>query len=117
MSYEKTDVNLKSVTGAGVVFVVAAAIICVGVWGLFTHYRDQDQRRDVRRTLVQTPPPIPPEPRLQLNPSQEWRAYRESQQRILDSYDWVSKEQGRVRIPIQRAMEMLVEKVEQEKPR
>ena len=110
MSYEKTDVNLKPIAGAIVVFVVATAVICAGVWGLFNYFRNERLRRDVRRSLVETSSPIPPEPRLQVNPAEEWREYYESQQRVLDSYEWVSQQEGTVRIPVRRAMELLVER-------
>ena len=110
MSYEKTDINLRPIAFAVVVFVVIAVAVHVGEWFLFDSLRDEAQRRDVRQSRVTPPLPIPPHPRLQVDPYKEWREYRESQQKILESYDWASREQRRVQIPIRRAMELLVER-------
>jgi hypothetical protein len=48
-------------------------------------------------------------PRLQVQGSNELREMREAEERVLNSYAWIDKEAGIVRIPVERAMEMLVE--------
>ncbi len=40
---------------------------------------------------------------------------REKQEVILNEYKWLDKESGKVRIPVQRAMEILVEETELKK--
>jgi hypothetical protein len=112
MSYEKTDVDLTRIGRVIAAFVAGVAVICLAVWWAFVYFRDRELREDVRRSVVETPRPIPPEPRLQVNPFEEWRDYRESQDRILNSYEWVSREQGSVRIPVRRAMELLAQRGE-----
>jgi hypothetical protein len=52
----------------------------------------------------------PPEPRLQVNPVQDLKALRAAEDQILASYGWVSQETNVARIPIDRAMELLVER-------
>jgi hypothetical protein len=51
---------------------------------------------------------LPPEPRLQTEAPRDLHRYRESQDRILSSYGWVDRNSGTVRIPIDRAMEILL---------
>jgi len=103
------DVNVRRIFRIAIVFVVVATAIHLGIWWMFSYYRRLDAQKDVRQTLIESPPPIPPEPRLEVNPTEEWQTFRRQQQDILNSYGWTSREQGRVRIPIERAMENVVE--------
>lgn len=61
-------------------------------------------------TVFQTRRTLPPEPRLQVNAPQDLRQYYENEQKILNSYGWVSKSTGVVQIPIDRAMDLLIQK-------
>ena len=53
---------------------------------------------------------LPPHPRLQVEPRLDIERLIHSQQAILDSYGWVNQGTGTVRIPIDRAMELLLVK-------
>jgi len=48
-------------------------------------------------------------PRLEVAPSQDIAAYRAEKNRLLHAYAWVDRPQGIVRIPIERAMSLLVQ--------
>jgi hypothetical protein len=52
---------------------------------------------------------LPPPPRLQAAPQADLQALRASEDAILNSYGWVDKAGGIVRIPIERAMQLVVE--------
>jgi hypothetical protein len=47
---------------------------------------------------------------LQAEPTIDIQHYVESQQTLLGSYGWVDRQQGVVRIPIERAMELVQQK-------
>jgi len=51
-----------------------------------------------------------PEPRLQVDPWGDWDTYKASQDRLLQNYSWVDKESLLVRLPIERAMELVLER-------
>ena len=51
---------------------------------------------------------LPPEPRLQTTAPQDLKSYRAGQDDILGSYGWVDSKAGIVRIPVERAMEVLL---------
>jgi hypothetical protein len=110
LRHQGTDLKFLAVVMAAATFVVIAAFIHVGVWFLYRHVREQDRSRDVRRTLVETKPPVPPVPRLQVNPQEEFQEYLHQEDEILKSYAWISRAEGKVRIPIDRAMELVVER-------
>jgi hypothetical protein len=54
--------------------------------------------------------PLPPPPRLQATPFADIEQYQRSQHQILNSYGWVDRQQGIVRIPIDRAMQLLLQR-------
>jgi hypothetical protein len=53
---------------------------------------------------------LPPEPRLQTDPRDDMANLRRSEDDVLDSYGWVDRNAGVVRIPIERAMTLVVER-------
>jgi hypothetical protein len=53
---------------------------------------------------------LPPEPRLQVSAPRDLKLYKATQDEILSSYGWVDQNAGIVRIPIDRAMDILVQK-------
>jgi hypothetical protein len=59
---------------------------------------------------------IPPEPRLEADPDRVLRDYQHEQQAALDSYRWIDRSNGVVQIPIERAMQLLVERGESSSP-
>jgi hypothetical protein len=51
-----------------------------------------------------------PEPRLEESERSELRSYTDEEETKLATYDWVDKSKGVVRIPIDRAMELIVKR-------
>ena len=51
-----------------------------------------------------------PEPRLEKNERTELREFIEDQDRKLAAYDWMDKDKGIVQIPIDRAMDLIVQR-------
>ena len=105
-----TDINFSAIWKTVIVFIVVSAGLSFGVWRMFRYLRGEDARRDVRRTLIVTPSPIPPEPRLQVHSHEDLQEYLRAQRERLNSYAWVSRDQGVVRIPIERAMDLVIER-------
>ena len=65
---------------------------------------------------------LPPEPRLQTNPREDLRDLRAQEDAILGSYALVDKDRGVVRIPIDEAMKLIVQRglparTQQERPK
>jgi hypothetical protein len=51
--------------------------------------------------------PLPPPPRLQNYPFYDLKAFRGDENRVLEHYGWVDKNAGVVRIPVERAIDVL----------
>jgi hypothetical protein len=50
---------------------------------------------------------LPPEPRLQETPALDLARFRAKEEETLSTYGWVDRQAGVVRIPIERAMEIV----------
>jgi hypothetical protein len=113
--YEQRDVQPRAVAwlfgGVGVAVIVAVASLWL-VWKGF-------ERAAAKRDPALSPlagPVLPPPPRLQSTPLADYREHRAHEDRVLNSYGWVDRERGVVRIPIDRAIELLIQRGEPSVP-
>jgi hypothetical protein len=110
--HERSDVSFSTVMGFLVVLVVSAIFIYLLVRGQFVFFSGQAARRgaSVDRLSQELPQPLPPEPRLQPHPRNDLIRLREAEDRVLTTYGWVDRNAGIVRIPIDEAMKLTVER-------
>ena len=110
--HETTDVNIRAIFAFGAGLVVSAVIISFVVWVLFKYF----EAREARRVTPEYPLAAtqeqrkPPEPQLQTNPREDLQQLRAEEEQILNSYGWVDKNAGVVRIPIEEAMKLTVQR-------
>ncbi|HWL69538.1 MAG TPA: hypothetical protein VNS22_14285 [Geminicoccus sp.] len=101
--YQQTDVKPRNVlymTG----LLIAGILFAIGfVAGLFV-LLDRHDRRPVRTGLESTAL-VPPAPRLQLSPQHDRMVIEQRARAMLQGYAWTDRAAGRVRIPIEQAME------------
>ncbi len=109
VSHEYRDINVRVIAGFGVVLVIAAVIVHLGLYWLLFYYERTaaEQAREV--SPIEVTPTMPPEPRLQVSPAADLAAMRADEDEMLHTYGWIDKEKKLVRIPIDRAMEIVVE--------
>ena|SRR5215510_14948073 len=110
--HEVSDVSVSTVMGFAVGLLVSAVLIYLFVWGLFVLFSGQAARRGstIDRLSQQLPQPLPPEPRLQPDPRGDLLRFRAAEDRALTTYGWVDRNAGIVRIPIDQAMKLTVER-------
>jgi hypothetical protein len=110
--HEESDVNIGAVFKIGTGLVILAAAIHVVVWLVFMYF----DRREATNLRAQYPLAagqelrLPPAPRLQVTPRQDLRDLRAREDQVLNSYQWVDRSAGVVRIPIAEAMKKTVER-------
>lgn len=108
--YERSDLTAKSVAIFGVALAAVIILVLVVTGWMFHYFSAQYARVDVPPSPLARTRPGPPEPRLQVDPTKDLRAMRAEEDTRLTGYGWVDKEAGVVRMPIARAMELLVER-------
>jgi hypothetical protein len=110
--YEERDVAIRPIVVTAV-FLVILIVVSLGlVWWLDTALG----RRDAARSASASPLAAsygqqePPAPRLQENPRRDLATLRARDEELLETYGWVDRSAGRVRIPVEQAMELLADK-------
>lgn len=109
-SYEKSDLSIKAIVGFGVALTVVVVAALFAMEWMFGFLAAREDRRDVRPSPLAASRPAVPEPRLQVDAVRDMKTLRAQEDAILTSYRWVTKEAGTARIPIDRAMQLLVER-------
>ena len=109
--YELQDVNIRFL--ATVVFgLFALMLVGAGVSFWFAGFLEAQQKAADRPAspLAGTLPTRPPEPRLQENPGEALTKARTAEDAALVSYQWIDPKSGLLRIPIDRAIDLLAER-------
>ncbi|HEV8713061.1 MAG TPA: hypothetical protein VGX03_09560 [Candidatus Binatia bacterium] len=113
VSHERSDVSVFVILVFGIGLLVSALVISLLIWWLFNSFAARAARSD--RPLPTLAPratgePVPPEPRLQVSPSQDLREMRAAEDAILNSYGWADQPTGVVRVPVEQAMQVLAQR-------
>jgi len=110
VSHERSDVNLRAIAAFGLALVIAALVIHIALYWLLAYYERSAARRAPAISPMQAERQIPPPPRLQVSPPADLAELRAAEEKALRTYGWIDKERKIVRIPIDRAIEILAEK-------
>src|SRR5262245_48444805 len=103
-SHERTDMNPKYVLYFAVGLVVAGLAIYAGTLWMFRQFEREQAGPQTQPAVVNTQRQVP-EPRLQINPQADLEELRRKENEILSTYQWVDRDNGVARIPIDRAMQ------------
>jgi len=102
--HESQEPSLRGLSVAGLILIAAiivAVVVCLGLMNLFGGFSGPLARAE-HNTM--------PEPRLQPHPLSDRARYEARQRAMLTRYEWVKRDAGIVRIPIDRAMQILAER-------
>ena len=112
VSHEHSDVNIRAILAFGAALLVVAAVVHLLIYVLFGYFSGREG--------VKVPAEFPlaaaqgnrepPEPRLQTDPRQDLADLRAKDEALLASYGWVDKNAGVVRIPIDAAIRLTLER-------
>ena len=112
VGHETTDADIGPLVRFAV-FLTATVLVCaVLTIGLYKYLDQREQAEKAGRypLAAGTVRPLPPPPRLQTYPFDDIQAFRKEEAKTLDHYAWVDQHAGVVRIPIERAIDVLAEK-------
>lgn len=109
---EMREFSVRFLAGATAVLVVGLALSLAATWKLWRYLEFRQQRLAAQRypLMAEAAPKEPPPPKLQARPIEDLHRLREREDAELHSYAWVDRSKGLVRIPIDRAMRLVVER-------
>lgn len=90
----------RGISTAGFLLCAAGILVGLAIWGVATTRRAGQAPR--------VPVQVAPEPRLQVDPEGDLEAYMREQRILLESVGWVDRDNGVVRIPVERAAKRLL---------
>jgi hypothetical protein len=125
--HETSDVDVRGILWFVVIFLVFAVVTHVVLYFLYAAFR-REFRADIQpaRTSIKVPAQMPQTPRLQPFPQKDQNGrpiapnastpvvdmveMRAAEDEALKNPGWVDKEKGIVRIPIERAKQLVVQR-------
>lgn len=105
--FETTDWDVRPIQIAGLALALFIAL-GLGLSALTAKFVTH-KRAQTDEPSVFTPNGLPPPPRLQIDEAADLATYRRRETALLNSYGWIDRERGAVRLPIERAMELVVQ--------
>jgi hypothetical protein len=112
VGHEERDLSLRPIALAAAGLLVVILLAFVSMQMLLNLYAGIQSRRSA------APSPLagaygmkePPVPRLQTDPIDDLRELRARDEALLSGYAWVDRDAGLVRIPIERAIELVAKR-------
>jgi hypothetical protein len=107
--HEKTDAQARPLLLFGAILAAIILAVALLMWITFRFFA-------MEQSLGAPPTPfalgrlLPPEPRLQPDPRIDLNRLRKQEQDAISGYGWVNPTDGVIRIPVDRAMDRLIEK-------
>lgn len=105
--HEHREVSVKLIVTSLAFLAVATFFVFVIVVGIFRYFYASYSTAEATRLAR---PVIPPEPRLEVAPYEQLQQLRAKEDHVLTTYAWVDKDAGVVRVPIDRAIDLLAAK-------
>ena len=109
--HEDSDVNAWAVGKFAIALMILCGAALVILAGLFKFFQSREAGTEPSPSATRAGTRRqPPEPRLQDKPVLDLQAMRAAEDQVLNSYGWVDRPGGVVRIPIGRAMDLLAQR-------
>jgi hypothetical protein len=109
--HEHSDVDIRAIIKYTVILFGALAVVQILLWGVFKLLEGRAERADAAL-------PVSPltdttwntkGPQVQANPVTDRIAFQHREDSVVSTYGWIDKGTGRVRIPIERAIDIVAE--------
>jgi len=108
--YADRDIPVGKIMLAGLYITIFTILTFVGIRFLFLHFdRSHEQAQQAVSAYIGQRV-LPPEPRLQVDEPKTWQQQLAIEKAQTETYAWVDQAAGVVRIPVERAMEIVAQK-------
>jgi hypothetical protein len=108
--HELSDAETRPLT----IFIASLAVLLIvasaAMWGMFKYFASRQASGRTPDAPLADSRREPPAPRLDVRPEDRLKRYRATESEIANTYDWVDRGTGIVRIPVDRAIELVAER-------
>lgn len=105
--HEHREVSVRLIALSLLFLAIATFCVFVLVVGIFRYFYDTYSAAEAAKL---SQPVIPPAPRLEVAPYLQLQDLHAKEDHVLSTYAWVNKQTGTVRIPVDRAIDLLAAK-------
>jgi hypothetical protein len=106
--YERRDANTRVLLHFGFWLAVLLVVVLITMRWAFNYLSAKDPLGPPP-TPFENARALPPRPQLQVEPHQDLKTYCEQELNDLNSYGWVDSQSGVVRIPVDQAMDKILQ--------
>ena len=113
MRHEHQDVNVWAVGKVGIALILTTIASMILMFGLFRYFEVRENAAQIPPASVTTPPTnLPPEPNLMFNQNESGNLQdiRADEDKLVNGYGWVDQAHGIARIPVDRAIDLVVQR-------
>lgn len=110
--HEIGDVNARALTKFGMAMTALITIFMFGLYGMFQYLKNREAEAGLPKSpsALVNAQKLPPQPRLQAYPRRDMTEFKADEQRILGQYALIDPDKGVVRIPVDRAMDLIAQR-------
>jgi hypothetical protein len=109
--HERKDVDVPSLITIAFLLFLSCLIVFLVVWGMMHYFKFHEPAKTAdQATLPLTSIGEFPKPRLEVKGPMDLARLRSAEDADLNTYGWMNRNSGTVRIPIDRAMQLLMER-------
>ena len=112
VAHEPTDADSRSITQFGIALTFLLIVSQLVLWWVFSSFSKKERNLSppVPAIIRTQAPKEPPEPRLQANPQADMRKMLQEEDEVLNHYGWVDPDRGIVRLPVERALDIVAQR-------
>jgi hypothetical protein len=107
--HELSDAPIRPIVLVGAVLALVGAVVLALSVGVFRFFSERPVEAPPNPMAI-VAPEFPPAPRIEVAPSIEYQQLRAEEDRILSTYGWVDRKAGTTRIPIDRAIDLQLQR-------
>ncbi len=109
-AYESSEVRIRPLIAAGILLAVIVTISTLLMSGMFNFFASRNAAQHPAASPMADSRKPPSGPLLQPDPSKELADARAHEEALIGRYTWVERDSGIVRIPVEKAMELLAKR-------
>jgi len=110
VGHETQDADIRPIVYTGIGLALTAVAVGFFVYGIFKYLGGHAIATIQSNPMSVEDQQIPPAPRLEEHPAIELQQLHASEDRMLSTYGWVDQKTGVVHIPIDRAMDLQLQR-------
>jgi hypothetical protein len=107
--HELTDAPIQPIVLAGGAITLVMALAFALSLGVFRFFSGHPAETPYNPMASQAPA-FPPPPRIEVAPAIEYQQLRAHEDQVLSTYGWMDRKAGVTRIPIDRAIDLLLQR-------